>query len=415
MDHKSLKRIEKTESGKVRFVMVENIEMRIIDYINKAILTKGYFYHEEQVVNYYLSLKTKPFIIMTGISGTGKTKLSQLFLEAIFGKDSGHYRLIPVRPDWNDDKYLLGYYNPLTFEYQKTPFLEYVFRALQNYNYYLECEKPNVLKPFFVCLDEMNLARVEYYFSTFLSAMESGEPIELMSEATLQRANKEKQKLSNHENAGTKGNATVLEEWQRKFHIPPNLFFIGTVNIDETTYQFSPKVLDRANTIEFIEVNLSHTWTQPQESENENIITNEEMIREFTRSFLFDQGKMIDKRNYLKALNGSRLWNETTEYLERLNSDLVKHNLHIGYRVRDEIMLYLAFNEASGLLAPKDALDLQTYQKILPKIKGGDEIRDDINSVLETMRQRLTEESKSYKKLASMIKKLDNGLYCSFF
>ena len=145
--------------------------------------------------------------------------------------------VVPVRPDWVDNRGLLGYLNPLTNEYSTTPFLNLLLRARdEEERAEAVGEEPH---PFFVILDEMNLARVEHYFSDFLSALESGEAIPL------------------HENAAIEsGESESGPQVPRELKVPGNVLFTGTVNVDETTYMFSPKVLDRAFTIEFDQVDL---------------------------------------------------------------------------------------------------------------------------------------------------------------
>ena len=177
-------------------------EADLLDWICSYIAGQGFTFPPEVVVDYYISLKAKPFVILTGISGTGKTRLTQLFAEALTGHDSGHSLLVAVAPDWTDDSYLLGYYNVIQEKQIETAFSRF-------YAWSSDVKG----EPFFVCLDEMNLAKVEHYFSHFLSSMETGS-------------------------------------------FPTNFFMTGTVNIDESTYQFSKKVLDRANTIEFNDVYL---------------------------------------------------------------------------------------------------------------------------------------------------------------
>ena len=174
----------------------------LLNWICQYVQQRGFTFTREVVADYYVSLKTKPFVILTGVSATGKTGLTQLVASALSGPDAGHYLLVPVSPDWTDDTYLLGYYNVIQERQIETAFSKF-------YRWSSDVRS----EPFFVCLDEMNLAKVEHYFSHFLSKMETGE-------------------------------------------LPPNLFITGTVNVDESTYLFSKKVLDRANTIEFNEVYL---------------------------------------------------------------------------------------------------------------------------------------------------------------
>ena len=166
---------------------------------------------------YITSLLAKPFVILTGNSGTGKTRISKQFAEYLeWESDEGkkNWVIIPVGADWTDNTKILGYYNPLAEDgngkYEKTKIVELIEEA----NRHKEI-------PYFVILDEMNLSHVERYFSDFLSHMETPDtPFE-------------------------------LEGYTRRLDYPENMFVVGTVNIDETTYMFSPKVLDRANVIEF--------------------------------------------------------------------------------------------------------------------------------------------------------------------
>jgi hypothetical protein len=143
--------------------------------------------------------------------------------------------VVAVRPDWTDHRGLLGYLNPLSNKYVTTPFLELLLRADEECQIAQRAQRPP--RPFFVLLDEMNLARVEHYFADFLSALESGEPLSLHENAAIEEGEEE-------------------HAVPRRLAIPPNLFLLGTVNVDETTYLFSPKVLDRAFTIEFDKVDL---------------------------------------------------------------------------------------------------------------------------------------------------------------
>ncbi|MBK7373936.1 MAG: hypothetical protein IPJ09_21465 [Saprospiraceae bacterium] len=186
----------------------------LIDSLKKA----GLKISNEIVARFTASLLTKPFVILTGLSGSGKTKLAQAFAMWIC-EDENQYCIVPVGADWTNREPLLGFPNALEREKYVKPdnrVLDLIIEANKNEN-----------KPYFLILDEMNLSHVERYFADFLSVMESKEYISLHS--------------------GT-------SEWNgvpAKIGLPKNLFIIGTVNIDETTYMFSPKVLDRANVIEF--------------------------------------------------------------------------------------------------------------------------------------------------------------------
>lgn len=174
---------------------------------------------------YAASLLTKRFVILTGLSGSGKTKVAHAFAAWIAESDA-QYRVVAVGADWTTNENLLGYQDALRPEIYRKPTngaLDLMLRA-----------RDDAERPYFLILDEMNLSHVERYFADMLSAIESGEPIALHS-AT--------------ENLPG-GNGDTLHVPPR-LALPKNLFIVGTVNVDETTYMFSPKVLDRANVIEF--------------------------------------------------------------------------------------------------------------------------------------------------------------------
>ncbi len=138
-------------------------EKALLDAIKHYITARGYYFDDETLANYHICLKTRPFVILAGLSGTGKSKLSQLYAEALGHKQ--RYLRLPVRPNWNDDRYLLGHLNVITREYVTEPAVEFILEANQDQD-----------QLYFFCLDEMNLAHVEYYFSQFLSAMEEERP-----------------------------------------------------------------------------------------------------------------------------------------------------------------------------------------------------------------------------------------------
>jgi MoxR-like ATPase len=141
----------------------EPAEAELLALIEAHVAAQGFTFPPLAVRDYYVALKTKPFVILSGLSGTGKTRLTELMAEALTGNLAAQYRLLPVRPDWTDATPLLGFFNLLAGEYVGAPFLDLL----------VEADRPeNRGLAFFVCLDEMNLARVEHYFADVLSAME---------------------------------------------------------------------------------------------------------------------------------------------------------------------------------------------------------------------------------------------------
>lgn len=296
-----------------------------IERIKKYIAWKGFSYEEGLIENFYLSLKSKPFVILAGTSGTGKTRLVKLFAEAI----SAEYKMMPVRPDWSDSSDLFGHVN-LNGEFVPGAILEFISEADKQRE-----------KPFILCLDEMNLARVEYYLSDFLSVIETRELNNgVIESAPLISLEKYGSDLAARKKYGELG-------------FPENLYIVGTVNMDETTFPFSKKVLDRANTIEFSYVDLMRD-NSVIEDENPLNVDNEFLVSKYL--FLAQcQDNLVD---------------DICSRLQEINEVLRTANAHVGYRVRDEIVFYMINNKKAGLLSDNEALDNEIMQKILPRIQG---------------------------------------------
>lgn len=268
-----------------------------------------------------------------------------------------------VRPDWTDNRGLLGYYNPLLSDYAPTPFLHLVLRAQAEA--LTAASEGRLARPFFVILDEMNLARVEHYFSDFLSALESEQALHLHADAQVAQ--------------GETGSGTAIP---RELPIPDNLFFTGTVNVDETTYMFSPKVLDRAFTIEFNRVDLrtfgadtDATPDVPVAPVGEGTLptaTSGAMpleLADFPGALVYGgKASMADWEQFGLLADG-----RLRRMVIALHDLLAAENRHFGYRVANEIARFVVLageqagaNEAT-LMA---ALDLALLQKVLPKFHG---------------------------------------------
>ncbi|OMD49483.1 ATPase [Paenibacillus borealis] len=308
--------------------------------IQSHIRRQGFFFPEHLIENFYLSLKAKPFVILAGISGTGKTRLVKLFAEALGAtRDNGQFTLIPVRPDWSDPADLLGY-KDLSGRFQPGPITK-VFvdaRKLENQH-----------KPYFICLDEMNLARVEHYFSDLLSVMETQEWRE--GRITTQDL------IS----------PTLLDTLEDQVEygsldIPENVFLIGTVNMDETTHPFSKKVLDRASTLEFNYINLEQYPDLGEQVEVSDSPDAADLNHLFLRS---DYLQLVDAYDTNKELVV-----RTTERLVKINALLEDIHAHVGFRVRDAICFYMIYNDRYKLMSEEEAFDWQLLQKILPRIQG---------------------------------------------
>ncbi|AST56490.1 atpase [Thermoanaerobacterium thermosaccharolyticum] len=304
-----------------------NIKEEITN-IKNYIRSRGFLYDDNLIENYYLSLKTKPFLILAGISGTGKSKLARLFAEAI-GAIAGNrrFKLVPVRPDWSDSTDLLGY-KDLNGRFHPGVLTTFVKDAMEN---------PQ--KPYFFVLDEMNLARVEYYFSDVLSIIESRNKVNktIVSDSLLNRELLDSASFSDYGD----------------IYIPDNLYFIGTVNMDETTFPFSKKVLDRANVIELSDVDLGYAFEDVEE------VLPKTLNNDFLRS---DFLTLKDCAVYDDIVY------KTISILKEINNVLGYYRF--GYRVRDEICFYTIYNSIYGLMYFDDAMDYEILQKILPRING---------------------------------------------
>ncbi len=284
-----------------------------IEHIRSA----GFTYSDEMIKNYYVCLKTKPFVILAGLSGTGKTQVTRLFAKAI----GAHYTLISVSASWTSDADLLGYWDRERNQFVETRFVKLLRAALKAY-------KKGTKDLFFVCLDEMNLARVERYFAKFLSAMEG---------------------------LYVEDRKIVLDGTDEVLYWPPNLFFVGTVNMDETTYAFSDKVLDRANSIEF-DVTVDDLFNESVKG-----LPPDPMPLSYQ-----DLAKVRRDLSHPDVREISKRWRGELVAIWKM---LEPYSFHFGFRIRDEIELFIL--NAQGLLDERTAFDLQVKQKILPKIMGG--------------------------------------------
>jgi len=328
----------------------------IIDDFLTTLEFSGLSYSNELITRFIASLLTKPFVILTGLSGSGKTKLAQAFVTWISASPS-QYKIIPVGADWTNREPLLGYPNGLKDE-------QYVAPDSGSLQLLIEAsKKENENKPYFLILDEMNLSHVERYFADFLSVMESQDKIRLYS--------------GKNRFITEQGKDDVPQEigW------PRNLFIIGTVNIDETTYMFSPKVLDRANVIEFRiskkeMVDFLASPSRPDLSKllvdgvDKNGGLGQEMASDFMK---LAEDKSISADAALK------------EIMADFFTELQKAGAEFGYRSASEILLLIKNLDCvagESKMAMDEKLDIAIMQKLLPKLHGS---RNKLVKVLETL------------------------------
>ena len=399
-------------------------QVRKLDAITKSINKK-----------LLVSLRTKPFLLLAGISGTGKSRIVKEMAYAScpdeddLRKDDvapGNYLLMEVKPNWHDSTELLGYESTIKENYVLTPFVKFLYKAMKY---------PNV--PFFVCLDEMNLAPVEQYFAEFLSILESrklmedgetilSEPLikadifkkypKLALELSGKHVTEKPQNNSGYMLTSSKEEYIPMEDEYRELQekglrIPQNVLVIGTVNMDETTHQFSRKVIDRAMTIEMNEVKFDAFF----DSNDELGYTDEPLGKEY---FL---PKYTSAKNALESIPEDAEWikKEVPNLLAQLNKALDDTPFKVAYRVQNELVLYFVSlrEEAENKELTTEellnkAMDGILMMKVLPRIEGD---RD----LLEKPLERLTDFVKNYTfasaKIEEMQKRLDNSHFTSFW
>ena len=392
-------------SESVSYINDMDIKQSVNPINNKMTLNTP---HTNSYKKYLLALRTKPFLLLAGISGTGKSRIVREFafkscpkyLQDKDGTTPGNYCMIEVKPNWHDSTELLGYYSNLSKEYQFKKFVKFLVKAKMY---------PDV--PFFVCLDEMNLAPVEQYFAEVLSILETRKhprnpetkevdmktiKTEVIVEAKyfqqLEMINGSKnittglpakQKLTDRDiymklygideekdinkEVGEKTELTTLG-----LTLPGNVLIIGTVNMDDTTHQFSRKVIDRAMTIEMNGGNLSAMFGG---SKNLEYLEDEAEQQKWQNAFT---QRYISADEVLKAhpQEAETIMEKLPERLNELNKALKGTPFEVSYRVLNELTIMVGVllddNEEGKSIDDiiNQAVDNILLMKILPRIEG---------------------------------------------
>ncbi|MGN1254645.1 MAG: McrB family protein [Prevotella sp.] len=336
----TLKSTTCNESTEESIVVSNRDTFKMIEKFKVDLKSSKLIYSDKLIKRFVSSLETKPFVILSGLAGSGKTQLAIAFSKWITTYES-QVCVVPVQSGWTNREPLLGYPDALNKgEYIVS---NNVVKTIQ------EAEKEqNQNKPYFLILDEMNLSYVERYFADFLSSMESGEPIFLWDKP---------------KESSSQVNSMIS--------LPKNLFIIGTMNVDETTYMFSPKVLDRANVIEF-------------KADTENIRTFLEAGSYVDRNSLTHKGKEYGESFVEEAKSKTPTKSQDDQVINDLVNffkSLKKVNAEFGFRTASEINRYINFALKNGL-SIEDAVDSAILQKLLPKLHGS---RKKLTPVLTTL------------------------------
>ena len=348
-------------------------------------------YLGNRVADYLTALRTKPFMLLAGISGTGKSRIVRKLAQATvteelqrangytggdFANDRwalhspANFELIQVKSNWHNSMDVIGYLSNIPSpHYVFTPFIEFIVKAWQH---------PEV--PFFLCLDEMNLAPVEEYFAEFLSAIESRsfEGREYMTDPIIKPFNSFGEDVAktmvntlfpNFTAGDTESAITkVIKHFRtRGLTLPRNLIVIGTVNMDETTFSFSRKVLDRAMSVEMNEVNYDSFLTDTTDDDLKAIVKAfEENDDADLNALLVD--RHIEAREIIDDLGDDARF--TIDYLKRINALLEGTPFKLGYRAANEALIYLQASQKFGQTDRISALDNFTLMKVLSRVEG---------------------------------------------
>ena len=368
---------------------------------------------------YLTALRTKPFMLLAGISGTGKSRIVRElafkscpeFLQDQDGTTPGNYCMIEVKPNWHDSSDLLGYYSNIAEQYVFTDFIKFLVKAMMF---------PEV--PFFVCLDEMNLAPVEQYFAEFLSVLETRKK----TESGIKTGALVKAKYFENLPDADRGDGYIYTQWfpdikqnvpyniytnptlkTKGLGLPENVFVIGTVNMDDTTHQFSRKVLDRAMTIEMNGGKLIDMFGHSNDLEylpEENVWKIDQCRPKYVNA-----DEVLDEHTTEEEMLKTQL----SEKLDTINDVLEGTPFVVSYRVLNELVIYagVLLDDGKGMdEAINDAVDQITLMKILPRIEGDEDMlgnaKDENNRLCQLMK---VVGPQSQAKLREMNRRLGSG------
>lgn len=340
--------------------------------------------NDNKFAPYLSALRTKPFMLLAGISGTGKSRIVRKLAQATVTKEiqqkynenfasknfdeekwklhrPENFELIQVKPNWHNSMDVIGYLSNMNgAHYEFTPFVKFIVKAWCN---------PTI--PFFLCLDEMNLAPVEEYFAEFLSAIESlgFENEEYMTDPIIKPfdefGNGVSVSMINSLNDSLKeamGSDVENHLRTKGLTLPPNLIVIGTVNMDETAFSFSRKVLDRAMSIEMNEVDYDSFLNDATDDELKAIV--EEFGEELNKLLV---NRHIHAKEVVADLDKAT---DVIKYLETINNMLEGTPFKLGYRAANEALIYLQSTRDFGVDNFAQAMDNFTLMKILSRIEG---------------------------------------------
>lgn len=344
----------------------EEKEKAFIQHFIRRVRQRGFLYDERDLYNFHISAKSSRLVILAGRSGTGKSGLVRLYGEAL-GLTPSQVAFLPVRPSWMDDGDILGYLdrNRMLYFPSDTGLAELLVEASRH---------PE--KMYIVCFDEMNLARAEYYFAQFISVLEKKEnPALQLYNPSLE------ERVYNH------------SDYPARIPLMDNVLFMGTVNVDESTYHFSDKILDRANVITLHQRKFSDMARLTRREVAPEVEVSADEYRQFRK----DEGVVT-------------LSDEELHLLDDLNAALDERGTSggIGYRVVSDMSRYLANIPSGSPMNRKEALDMQIVQRVLTKVRGSQEQIGYLTSLNEEnkLMGRFPELLKNYSQVSAFTESL---------
>ncbi|GMA60716.1 AAA family ATPase [Alicyclobacillus fastidiosus] len=320
--------------GRKDLLTEDRSEAAFLEHFMQSARERNLLYSDTDLINFHTAMKSSTLVILAGMSGTGKSRLVEVYGRAL-GMDSEQLNIIPVRPAWTDDADLIGYVDSIHNVYRPgdSGLIDTLKQAQDN---------PDKL--YIICFDEMNLARVEHYFSQFLSVLEMPQgrrELRLYNEDLMTR-------LYNY------------KEYRASITIGSNVMFVGTVNLDESTHHFSDKVLDRANVIT-LHVLPFHQLKQVGDRRVEKSLRRAWSTEDFSA--------------FRNTSEGIQLTNDELSILEEIHQlfQSIDFNRGIGYRIVRQIDAYLKNLPTDSALSRDQALDLQVVQRVMTKVRGSED------------------------------------------
>ncbi|MBO6264417.1 MAG: AAA family ATPase [Acidaminococcaceae bacterium] len=395
----------------------------VIQHIENVFEKRGYNYDKKILMSFYLGLQTDQLILLMGKPGSGKTSLVREFAE-VFGIE---YENIAVQANWADKSDLLGYYNPIDKNYVSTPFLDCLMDFCR-----VADKKENEDKLYFICLDEMNLSHIEYYFADFLSVLQEPNPeerkIKLYSkylcenilqelecfgfvDTNIKEIIESQKSLSTEKFEEINGNLKshedilkmkyyfdlcrslkMLKEFPYEIKIPKNIKFIGTLNQDETTLDISPKVIDRSYIIRF---NDNKVKVQKAGSDHGNSV--------------YESIKYKRIKDYIKNENDSKA---SKKVLDLLYADNIRKEIHFSKRIEKQTFSHNEYEDWCMKMGEDEVDDLLIASTVLPRIRID---KEDVGNVISDIEKGMEELLKEHPKSKEIYTEIDDKDFIYFW